>query len=383
MDQREEYCPSCGTLLQVPTGVGGQVVRCGQCHRRFYLPKPARQVQAVGPRATDDDVAIWLSDYDHLGQDAPALSAEDMLAEADDVPVSGETAIMKALDYPIRLVRLNHSSALFEFPVRVMKDMRFRTAMPRECVRCGARTHLEAHAVAFVDENNKDPNLAEEHLVGSLKLTEPNVRNLTEQQVAAKLPRVPNVPPPANLPMVYWVCDLCKPTGVLSGRVNINPDSGEGFARLTINHLRLVEKFMIATGGLETEAYQAVHRYVEKMAEDPWQSVPEVVRHRLEQWFKRKPSERFIAYVPDRSLARTEDGMFGLLVSNERIIFASRGRRHEVTVRDHFDLELASGTKRKLTIRTPGWDVKMVVDSDGIRTLRRALTKGHYQANWH
>jgi hypothetical protein len=143
-------------------------------------------------------------------------------------------------------------------------------------------------------------------------------------------------------------------------------------------------EFMRSAGGEHAEGYEKLAERVEQTNEEPWDLLPEVVRHRIEQWFHPETEERFLAYVPDRDYARTEDGVAGLVISSRRLVYHTAVRHREANVDE--PLELAHGVssrKNSVNITTPSWTLKrMTVDREGLARLRRNLTLGRFQAVW-
>jgi hypothetical protein len=373
-------CPACGIVLRVPEGFAETTVRCGRCRNRFRLP------DQLG--ITEDSVVGWLREGRGLEEDGDRAAAAP--ARQTDVRAKTLTEFVPHKPPPragmhIRLVRFGSRGALFEFPTSQLLDANFRCGMPRECCRCGVRTHLSAHVVLFTPHLQDSLSLEAEHTAGKLVLSEDEARRLTDYEVLARLPRVPNVPPPGDLPMPYWLCDACSGAGVISGQIQVNPDTGTGWCRLLIRNLDLAEKFIAKIGGKGTRAHSEIRKRLIELRQDPWKTMPEAVQHRLEQWFRPSKSERFIAYVPDRGRARTEDGMAGLVVSSRRLIYHTNIRHHEVTVDKPLDLQLAmAGGRGNLRIKAPSWEVRHIaVDRDGIDCLRKALSAVRFEAKWH
>ncbi|MFW5690254.1 MAG: hypothetical protein ACOCVI_02270 [Planctomycetota bacterium] len=394
MLDRVAVCPSCQTKLVIPPGCSDCHVRCGQCRCRFRLPK-------IVP-VTDDRIASWLwdeqpgEDYAESadGDEAGYQSAEESLEEQLDravreTPSSGDTMVVPAIsqhegDVGMRIVKFSSREAVLEFPARRLEDPRFRCAMPRQCLRCGQRNHLRAHVIIFTPELRDSFSIEEEHQAGGMVLSNTEVRGLTGEQILSRLPKVPNIPPPGNLPMPYWVCDMCTAVGMIGGQINVNPETRKGTCRLRIRSLRAAEQFMVAAGAGESEDHDAIKAKLDAQEENPWDDLPETVQHRVKQWYKPHDSERFVAYVADRDRARTEDGMAGILITTDRLIYHQAYRHDESSIHEAAELTLAmAGPKGDLSLRTPGWQVKrMRVDRDGVKTLRRGLFKSSAKAHW-
>ncbi len=374
MPQLRVVCPACGITLVLNAESGEGVIRCGHCGRRFLLEG------FIQP--TEDQIAGWLNKGRMDSVDL--VSAEPLEEVAEPVEALPEKPQI-AEGEPIRLVKIGHSGALFEFPASRLQEIAFRCALPRRCLRCSTQKHLCAHVVIFTSQLADSVSIEDEHEAGALELSEHEVQNLTCEQMLDRLPKVPNVPPPGNLPMPYWICDMCSGAGTISGQIKVNRETGTGWCRLRIHNLRRAEEFLVATGAKDTPGHRLLLERLAATAENPWDTLPEVVQHRLEQWFRPLSDERFMAYIPDRDRSRTEDGMTGLLVSNRRIIYHSQLRHREVRVTQPLELQLATGKGRgHLQVKTPKWVLRRItVDRDGLAMLRRALSLGKFRAIWH
>jgi hypothetical protein len=377
-------------MLQMPAGHEGVIVRCAKCQERFRVPRPGG--------ITDDTITSWLSDAiqsPSAGDDdletsrptqapvstaprpAPREAPREAVFSAPQVPTD-------AVGQPIRLVKFGDAGALMEFQAARLREVAFRTAMPRRCLRCGTPAHLLAHVIVYSPVLVDNVSLEAEHAAGELRLAEDQTRDLNPEQLLERLPMVPNVPAPGNLPMPYWVCDMCSGAGLISGQIQVNTQTGNGLCKLRIRNLRRALEFLEAAGGGATKAFKQLLEHVESSTENPWEQLPSMIQHRVEQWYKPAGGEQYIAYVPDRDRTRTEDGMSGLLISNRRLIFHTRLRHSETTSDKPLKLQLSNdGGKLSVKLETPIWDIKhLVLDRDGANLLRRALVVSGFKPVW-
>jgi hypothetical protein len=286
---------------------------------------------------------------------------------------------------PLRLVKVEPGSVLMEFPARRLLEPAFRRGMPRQCIKCSSKSHLYVHVIIFSGHMTDSISLEAEYSAGSLGLSDQEARTLSADDLLARLPKVPNVPPPANEPMPYWLCDMCSAAGVVSGQITGNLAAGQGTCRLKINNVRQAQEFVIAVGGTGADGYDKLEQLISHMVVNPWESVPLTVQHRLEQWFKPEAGERFLAYVPDRDRARTEDGMCGVVVSDRRLAYHTEMRHREMLIGASLRITVAShGLAQRIAINTDSWEVRaMTIDREGIVGLRRALLLGKFPLIWH
>jgi len=370
-------CPACGALLGTTPECFDKPVRCGRCQHRFRLS--ARPIRAAVP---DETIASWLT-AEQAAEMAEAAPSQPTHPQEDETP-SGGTAVLPALGDGLRLVRIDHGGALFEFPSSCLMSEAFRCSMPRRCLGCSARAHLRAHVIIFATELTDSISLEAEHSAGALVLSEAEVRDLSGRELLGRLGGMPNVPAPGNLPMPYWLCDMCSGAGAISGQIKIHSGTGEGLCRLRLRNLRRAEEFLIAVGKEDTPCHETLLEKINATAEKPWDQLPDVVQHRIQQWFRPDGDERFLTYIPDRDHARTEDGMAGLVISSRRLIYHTDMRHREADVAQPVELTLAtSAGKEALRIKTPAWQVKrMPLDRRGESRLRRGLAMANCRAIW-
>lgn len=373
MPSRKVTCPSCGARLGVPENIGDRLVRCGRCEHKF---QPPRRLEVM-----TDAVVEWLSEDEAPGPDErPPEAARRPAASKEPSPSTAQVDLAKAAD--ILMTRCDRAGALIEFPADLLNEVQFRAALPRRCLQCGTRTHLEAHVIIYSPALVDSVSLEAEHEAGKMVMSVDEVKNLTVEQLLERLPHVPNVPAPGNLPMPYWLCDMCSEAGAISGQIEVNAE-GQGHCHLLIGNLWRAEEFLSAIGARRTHCYQELSRRIAETAEKPWDMLSLVVKNRIQQWFKPAGEEQFIAYVPDRDHTRTEDGMSGIIVSSTRLLFHHKMRHREVEGSQPVEMQLSmSKTKGVLGVRASNWDATLTVDGDGILNLRRALAKGKFRATW-
>ncbi len=342
------------------------------CQYRFRLPKRIA--------VTDEAIAEWL--WQGSNRDPDANSDEPK--QPPPPPPSGETAILPALTDTFRMVRADEKGAMFEFPASRLREVEFRAAIPRKCLRCDTGKHLGAHLVIYSSRLLDSFSLESRQTDMTLSAPVDELVDLEAEELLGRLPQVPSAPPPGNLPMPYWLCDMCSGTGLIAGQIQMNEQTQKGVCRLLIRNLGAADEFLVAVGGGNTQYHMELRRFIEAAAARPWQGLSETVQHRLEAWYKPHQGERFVTYIADRDRFRTEDGMSGIVITDLRLIFHGRGRHHEASLADSLEFRLTGdGGRAKLRIYASQWNVpRMGVDRDGLARLRRAMTKMKFHARW-
>jgi hypothetical protein len=285
----------------------------------------------------------------------------------------------------IRLVRADRQGALFEFPAERLTEPSFRTAMPRQCVRCSSQVGLHVHVILYCQQLTDSFTAESAHKAGSLVLRNPQIMECSPEEVLARLPNVPGATGPASLPMPYWLCEMCSGEGMIASQIQVNPLTGIGWCRLLIHNLRVAASFLAEAGGEGTPGHADLRKRIRQAEEDPWDLLPSTVQHRLQQWYKPTPDEQFVAYVPDRSHSRAEDGMTGVVVSTARLIYHTHLRHHEIPVAESFELRLAmTGANARLRITAQKWETRnFTLDREGIGLLRKGLKSARFRVQWH
>jgi len=384
MAARRVRCPECSVILDLPEEFQETKVRCSVCQAEFRIPG-----------VSDADILDWIGSeaHDDTVHGDSALSD----AEKTETVPEGTAAVVaspSAADFPkgfsagaegVFLIRVDSRGALFEFPAAMLNDKAFRSALPRRCLRCGATAYLSPRLVIF-GPSMKDCTTAEaEFLDQSMQLNEKELRNLSPEEVLNRLPTLSRLPHPLELPMPYWICDLCSPSKMIYAQNELHSDTDERYCRLQLQRLWRAEEFLLATSGKDTEAHRELIDALEAHPETPWDTLAGVVQQRLRQWYAPNRGERFIAYTPDRSHTRTEDGMAGVVVSTRRLIYHTSLRHRESEKGESLELNFAmDANRRTLRIQSPNWEVKnMIVDKAGLACLRRALIQQKFNAVWH
>ena len=374
MRARQALCPACGMILEVPPGTSDCFVRCGQCRHRFRLPKRIA--------VTDEAITEWLSEQ-HEAEEKHATEAQEKVQEMDQAAISGRTAVLPAIKDPLRLIKADRSGALFEFPASRLREPAFRAAFPRRCVRCGTESRLSVHVVAFATHLLESP-IAKGEQAADSDLRGEEIATLSNEELLSRLPKLSDAAPPTDLPMPYWLCDICVNAGIVAGQARLRSD-GSGMCRLWIGNLRRAEEFLIGAGGKGSEAHQQITKRLSAMVENPWGSLPTVVQHRVEQWFRPKSGEQFLAYVPDSDHARSEEGMAGVVISNCRVVCHTRARHLEASHAEKLEVEeFVEGNRCALRIKSSAWQIKrMPVERNQINSFRQALSQARFETIWH
>lgn len=395
MTDRRVECPGCRAELSVPDDLTSRKVRCSFCKTVFDVSKPRRVI------VQDDMIAGWLKDWSIDRDDEVADGHFDPNEEtyvADLVeqepqcrlrrfdPGAPKQADIEAAHSAgeVRLAKLDKQSAELEFPADRLRCPIFRSSLPPRCMRCQGRSRLSSHLVIFSTDWKEQVDLVGEHLAGELILGPQELGSLRGQELLARLPMVPNVPYPGNLPFPYFVCDKCSPLNLVGGQIRMNTDTGQGSCRLRLANLQMAAEFLATVGGAKGQDLQRLTEALASLKADPWQGLPTEERHRIQQWFRRYPGEAFVAFIPDGDFSRSELGMAGLLVSSRRLVYHRPPRHREGTVDESLVIRLSlRGEKQMVSLDSPMLkNVSMATDPSGVKDLRSACRMAGLRARW-
>ncbi|MCD4823379.1 MAG: zinc-ribbon domain-containing protein [Phycisphaerae bacterium] len=381
MSETRVRCPHCSVLLNVPREFKGTKVRCSSCETGFRIPC-----------ISDDDILDLLGGGNKDDTAAGAIPAE-ALAEELAKQATTETHEAAKQSPPVgcpagkegfALMRIGKRGPVFEFPASLLTDPKFRGSMPRHCLRCGANAHLRPHLIIFAHQL-LDSSVAEPEFVEAMPaINEDDSRRQPIEELLPRLPKLKKLPEPANLPMPYWICDMCSPANMIFAQGEFSSQTG-GICHLQIGRLWRAEDFLVNAGGMDSPAYKMLHKVLKKHPMRPWDNLPGVVQQRLRQWYQPRSAEKFVSYTPDRTHSRTEDGMAGIIVTNGRLIYNSSLRHRESNKGEPLELSFAMESGRmRLRIAGANWEMKnIIVDKPGLEKLRRSLTKEKFQAAWY
>lgn len=379
MQARRVKCPNCGGLLSLPGDVRDCFVRCGLCRRNFQLPQEIP--------VPEDTIFGWI----HQDRDEEDELADTLAPMPDGRRLQWDSSAGTVLvDHDadgkrqLRVVSLERRGALFEFPSEYLCRDEFRCAFPRVCVHCLGRAHLSAHLIIFAPQLRDSFSLEAEYKANGLIVGQEQLGDLSCTKLLKRLPKLPDIPAPGDLPMPYWVCDLCNATGEISGQIRVDQDSGAGICRLYMRNLQVSASFFANVAGTKNRDYAKFVEFFRHIREDRWDGLPSVVRHRLEQWFKPADKERFLVYIPDRNRARTEDGMAGVVISTRRVVYCRPPIHQEFSVNSLLTLQMRTFGAKKITTITAS-DSKprpITLDRKGEMALRRGLSEGEFRTIW-
>lgn len=361
-------CPFCHAQMGVPQELIGRQAKCKWCSKVITLQTDAD---------LEDSVFAWLVADEGAPPDAGARSAVKPVAKAATVkkaatavsPAGGHVRVEPAEDEAlaggagifaagqtgeplVQLAHIDQMGAFFTFPSQLLYDVQFRSSMPRCCLACGVTHSLNVHLVVWTSKLPDRDRLRLKSGGLRVRILAEELIRLSGADLIGRLPRVPNIPPPYDLPMPYYICNRCSPAGQVMTHVRPGP-AGEDICELGIASLKRAAEFFARTSGRPHPDYQRLLGEADQRKKDPWGALPLAVRNRISNWFKPIAGERFLGYVRDYDFAQGEAGQGGLVLTSRRVIFQKFAAHREAPISEQFALVARRGEMSyHLEIRT-------------------------------
>lgn len=393
MKQKRARCPGCATILAIPEDYPGDKVLCSLCDTRFRLPSisDGEILDWLGRRNKDDTFAdeeqdiVELPRARHEPEPKPTPVFRPKHPRREETPASVSPVDFSIGSKGLKLVRVDRRGALFEFPARLLEDLSFRGAVPRCCIRCGCWEHLIPHVVVF-EEQMTDPTAVESsHVHGRLDAHQAS--EMTTAEVLEALPLVEGFDPPLDLPMPFWVCDMCSPSNMVIAHHELRPNEmgiEEVQCYLLIRRLWRAEEFLLACGGEDTAAHHEIQGALKAWPQTSWDRLPGMVQQRLRQWFRAGKGEVFTTYIPQRLEQRTDAGLAGIVLSNRRLMYHSAAEHRESLKGQRLQLRFhAEGNETRLAMIGSLWDISDIpMERRELHRLRRELAAQGFNVTW-
>lgn len=372
------HCPCCQAHLTASEEFVGKRARCKGCGETFLIEAPS----------LEDSVASWLGDLppgadetqSSRGASATTTAAPGAWPAKPHPPRSGALAGGKThtpeasapADRLLRLSHLDQMGAFFIFPASLLANEQFRASMPRCCLNCGSANNLTVHLIVW---NAKLPErLRTKGQSLRVRVTQEELVHLGGPELVRHLPAVPDMPSPFDLPMPYFICNICAPTGAVMTHIRPREDGTEE-CELGISSMKRAAEFLAHNLGRDHEDYKRLLSETEKRLNDPWRALPLAVRNRIGQWYTAGQDERFISYIQDMDFAKAESGMGGLVLTNRRLIFHKLGAHREVPLKERIELRVhEQENKYQLAINVTGAKPMLLhCDPGAVDQIRKTL----------
>jgi len=370
-------CPACQTPLNVPPSAGGRRARCPACGDRFIIPTRTDLL--------DDTVSGWLehdfdetihnrdrvSDEKQASQIRPAISASDDALESGET-ILGEPVINapqeseedrpapsprpkpapkparrasdadEVSEYPRNLrtdpksphlvvLKCGSSGVRFAFDSKWLAHEGFRSSMPTRCAYSGSadRTKLIARPMIFSDRSMSTKTdlteITSRHDIRSLS-------DAPARKIVQMMSTIEGMPSPFLYPFPYYVCN--RYANKMIHCMTRDRSSGEITAEVVIPDAVCAMEWLARVNGVCGKEYELLERDTSLLHGDLFQALSDACRGRIQVWCKLRPREVFVLYLNDADFGRMDEGLSGLIVTDQRIVFSKYHHRGQARLDD-------------------------------------------------
>jgi hypothetical protein len=204
------------------------------------------------------------------------------------------------------------------FAAHNLDNIGFRASMPLRGVTSGesAPEKLIARPLAWVSKSTGHQISAGE--IEARYEVRPRAHQ-TPREIVEAMTAIDELPPPFNQPMPYYL------SHAESSKVKMHCESYSTPAgvqcQVTVPSLRYALEWVGRVNGVCGEEYSRLEAETLRLDAEAWRTIPVGVRHRLAVWFDFERDEQFLGYFNDSDFAKSDAGLAGLVVTDQRIVW--------------------------------------------------------------
>jgi len=225
------------------------------------------------------------------------------------------------------VLKCGSAGVRFAFDAKWLSHEGFRSSMPTRCAYSGTadRTKLIARPMVFADRargvKTTAAQISANHDIRSL--ADADARKL--MQMMGTMEGMPN---PFLYPMPYYVSTRYANKTIHC--MTRDRPSGGITAEVVIPDAVCALEWLSRVNGVCGPEYQMLEHDTSLLHGDKFQELSEVCRGRIQSWCKLRPQEVFHEYLNDADFGRLDEGLAGLIVTDQRIVFCKYHHRGQV-----------------------------------------------------
>jgi predicted Zn finger-like uncharacterized protein len=362
------HCPHCQMSLSVPDSAAGKAVRCPGCSKTFVVPSGEDLLEETISSWIEQDVEEVMADRHHrvdenlvhkprVVANTPTRPKPKPAQDEDQAPPSKVRRQATQVKRPTRpkashddepdkdndqypdelhasrrqphlvVRRADHLGVLFAFDARCLKYEGFRAAMPMRCVFSSNADHgsLIARPLVFIDRS-----LAGKVSLDKVIASHENcvLGDLTSRQIIKAMGRIESLPHPFDLPMPFSVGNKFAHLYVHC-QTHDRSDGGITCEVLIPDSMCALE-WLARVNGVCGKAYEMLERGVAMLHGQVWRQLSDRTRLRIVSWCKLHPREELRLYIADADFGRSDEGLAGLVVTDQRVVYCKYHHRGQV-----------------------------------------------------
>lgn len=255
------------------------------------------------------------------------ITAADSQAASNPILNHDISDIIKSEELLLYVTNISTNGIRIGFNSHWMRHLPFRASMPFECIACGESNSekLLSRPLAWMDKAGGhfiDPSQLES------KYEHPVPTHQTPREIVSGMRHIEELPPPFKDPMPYFVCNKCS-KDIRIHCETLSTEKGIG-CEIVIPNGQYALQWLGRVNGVCGEDYLTLEEVVVKMSESGWRELPENVRNRIAAWFDFKNGEQFIHYFKDCDFPKSDSGLGGIVLSDQRIVYCKYHSQGEV-----------------------------------------------------
>lgn len=381
LNTRVVPCPACQTPLNVPPSAGGRRARCPACGDRFIIPTRTDLLEDTVSGWIEQDVGDVIDDRDRQSDESQASRARSAVRVAPaEVPspaedhAPGETIVGVPFDKPVDtslkteptpprpqprpfaapkpgtsddddeasgypknlradprsphlvVLKCGGAGVRFAFDAKWLGHEGFRASMPTRCAYSGAaeRAKLIARPMVFADRargvKTNAADISANHDVRSLG-------DSSARQIMQMMGTIEGMPSPFLYPMPYYIST--RYANKVIHCMTRDRSSGGITAEVVIPDSVCALEWLSRVNGVCGKEYELLERDTSLLHGDLFQELSEVCRSRIQSWCKLRPHEVFQLYLNDADFGRLDEGLAGVVVTDQRVVYCKYHHRGE------------------------------------------------------
>jgi hypothetical protein len=286
-------------------------------------PSPPTNADEAGPASGPGD----------LDANRVARTANPAARAAGDDRYPTQLHITEPVPHMV-VLSVDSAGVRFGFDSIWLDHLGFRGSMPVRCVFCGEtdRESLIARPLIFVDqartnqhrELTQQLNEAHEHRI---------VADRPPTELARQMGTLQKLPYPFDRPMPYYVSTRYAHMA-LHCETRDRAD-GEITCEVVIPDARAARQWLANVNGVCGPEYAMLAEDTSLLHGELWKQLPIRTRERIGAWCKLRPREAVRLYLNDADLGHHDEGLGGLLITDQRLVFCKHHRRGQVERGQH------------------------------------------------
>lgn len=224
--------------------------------------------------------------------------------------------------------KVDHAGVHFAFDATWLAHEGFRASIPVRCIFSGERQRqqLSARSLVFFDryrgrrEDVSPADITAEHEKYILG-------DHSAREIARQLHRLENMPHPFDLPMPYYVCGRYAHLYIHAA----TRDRRDGITCIVIiPDASCALDWLGHVNGTCGDEYELLERSIALLHGEAWRELSERCRHNVAGWCKLRAGEELRLYLGDADHAHHDEGLAGLVLTDQRLIFCKYHHRGQV-----------------------------------------------------